>query len=301
MTTAMRNSATHPLAVDSVAARPGHGRIGLVACPGRHDPGATGGGWARDLASDLDALRAWGAAAVTTLVGEAELALLGVAPMGRAVTARGMTWIHLPIVDMSVPDMAFEHAWRDDAGPRLHALLAAGRDIVLHCRAGRGRTGMIAARLLVEAGTPPDAAIRIVRAARPGAIETASQEAYVRRLQDRGASWPELRSFETPTRENRSVGLDRGTGFPAERHWLHDATRADSTGGRAAGDSRAILLLAAARGRCVRSGGACRDLAKPWRGWKLGTSLIRSLLLDAARGDGPPAGRRRIRRPGAMP
>lgn len=178
----MRTSLTHPLAIDSLAPHAGAGRIGLVSCPGRNDPQASGGGWARDLATDLDAIRAWGAAAVVTLVTAEELALLGVAAMGREVTARGMAWIHLPIADMTVPDAAFERAWRDAAGPRLHGLLAAGRDIVLHCRAGLGRTGMIAARLLVETGTPPDAAIRAIRTARPGTIETPAQEGYVRGL-----------------------------------------------------------------------------------------------------------------------
>ena len=175
----MRTSLTHPLAIDSVVPRPGAGRIGLVSCPGRHDPHASGGGWARDLAADLDAIRAWGAVAVMTLVEADELALLGVAAMGREVAARGMAWIHLPIADMTVPDAAFERAWREDAGPRLHALLARRRDVVLHCRAGLGRTGTIAARLLVETGTPADAAIRAIRAARPGAIETPAQERYV--------------------------------------------------------------------------------------------------------------------------
>jgi len=178
----MRTSLTHPLAIDSLVPRPGAGRIGLVSCPGRHDPHASGGGWERDLAADLDAIRAWGAVAVMTLVEADELALLGVAAMGREVAARGMAWIHLPIADMNVPSAAFERAWHDAAGPRLLALLAEGRDIDLHCRAGLGRTGTIAARLLVETGTPPDAAIRAIRAARPGAIETPAQEHYVRAL-----------------------------------------------------------------------------------------------------------------------
>jgi len=43
-----------------------------------------------------------------------------------------------------------------------------------------GRTGTIAARLLIEFGLNPDDAIKEVRASRSGAIETSSQEQYVR-------------------------------------------------------------------------------------------------------------------------
>ena len=53
--------------------------------------------------------------------------------------------------------------------------------MALHCRDGRDRTGMVAARLLVELGCHPSDAINRVRGARPGAIATAEQEAYVRR------------------------------------------------------------------------------------------------------------------------
>jgi len=50
----------------------------------------------------------------------------------------------------------------------------------VHCRGGLGRSGMIAARMLVELGTPADEAIARVRSARPGAVETSEQVAYVR-------------------------------------------------------------------------------------------------------------------------
>ena len=50
----------------------------------------------------------------------------------------------------------------------------------VHCRGGLGRAGMISARLLVESGVEPNAAIERVRAARPGAIETPQQEEWVR-------------------------------------------------------------------------------------------------------------------------
>ena len=48
---------------------------------------------------------------------------------------------------------------------------------------GLGRTGMIAARILVEMGLSAELAIKSVREARPGTIETAAQEAYVRTLE----------------------------------------------------------------------------------------------------------------------
>jgi hypothetical protein len=43
-----------------------------------------------------------------------------------------------------------------------------------------GGASMIAARLLVEEGVPPEVAIGRVRSARPGAIETLDQENWVR-------------------------------------------------------------------------------------------------------------------------
>ena len=179
--TVPRTSSSHPLPILPVLPAPAAGRIGITFCPGKIDPEATPAPWLRDLALDLDVIRDWRAVAVVTLVEASELTLLGVPGLGAEVARRGMTWVHLPIVDMSVPDAAFEARWVA-AGAELRALLAAGHDIVVHCRGGLGRAGMIAARLLVEFGAAPDDAIRIVRTARPGAIETAAQESHVRAI-----------------------------------------------------------------------------------------------------------------------
>jgi len=181
-------SETHPLRIEPVAA-PGGGLIGMTFCPGKVQPGGLGGNWRRSLATDLDAVRDWGAAAVVTLMEEHELARYEVAAMGAEVAARGMAWLHLPIVDADVPREAFEAAWRE-AGPRLRALLGEGRRVLLHCRGGLGRTGTIAARLLVELGTAPAGAVAAVRAARAGTIETRAQEAYVMGLAAPGRPGP---------------------------------------------------------------------------------------------------------------
>lgn len=175
-----RTSHSHPLQIAEVRASPAHGRIGITFCPGKHDQWAATGAWARDLGVDLDAIAAWGARLVLTLVEPAELTALRVPQLGHEVHGRGMAWMHLPIADFSTPCQDFERKW-ESRGPQIRSLLRAGEDMVVHCKGGLGRAGMIAARLLVELGMDPEQAIKDVRRARKGAIETTSQLALVRR------------------------------------------------------------------------------------------------------------------------
>ncbi len=175
-----RTSWTHPLQIAEVRASPSHGRIGITFCPGKHDNAAATGAWARDLATDLGVISAWGARLVLTLVEPAELAALKVPGLGAEIRGLGIDWRHLPIADYSVPTDAFERQWETHGGD-IRALLCSGADVLVHCKGGLGRAGMIAARLLVELGMPPELAIRDVRRARQGAIETPAQLALVRR------------------------------------------------------------------------------------------------------------------------
>lgn len=175
-----RTSKTHPLEIAVVQVTPVHGRIGITFCPGKHDSFAMTGAWERDLATDLDVIANWGARLVLTLIEPAELDVLQVPDLGPEVRRRGMDWRHLPVADYSVPTPAFEVQW-ETHGKEIRALLRSGGDILVHCKGGLGRAGMIAARLLVELGMPPEQAIREVRKARKGAIETQDQEDLVRR------------------------------------------------------------------------------------------------------------------------
>ncbi len=76
------------------------------------------------------------------------------------------------------PDHPLLAAWRKH-GPGLISGLSDGSRVLVHCKGGLGRAGTIAALMLVELGMTVDEAIRTVRAARPGAIETRAQEAFV--------------------------------------------------------------------------------------------------------------------------
>lgn len=173
-----RTSVSHPLRIDVATTAEG-GQIGMTLCPGRRDRLSVDGPWDRDLDADLELIAAWRPSLVITLVEDAEFALLGVPAFGEAVLQKGLRWRHVPLPDAGVPDAAFELAWRS-VGAEARTVLRNGGRLLLHCRAGLGRTGMIAARLLVELGESPADAIAKVRAARSGTIETAAQERHVR-------------------------------------------------------------------------------------------------------------------------
>jgi ADP-ribosyl-[dinitrogen reductase] hydrolase len=175
----MRTSETDPLRIDFVHASPEIGGVGITFCPGKKQRWSISGEWSRDLGADIAAISASGAAAVVTLVEQAEIDRLSVCSLGEEVIGAHMAWYHLPIRDVSVPCGRFEREW-SAVGPALRACLRDGFPVVVHCRGGLGRAGMVAARLLVELGSDPDVAIRLVREARPGAIETEAQAQNVR-------------------------------------------------------------------------------------------------------------------------
>lgn len=181
-----KTSASHPMRIDSVTAGNKCGRIGLTFCPGKKQRNAETGTWDRDLSADLEAVRNFGAKALVTLMPEDELQSLGVSgELLRAASERmNIEWYQLPIPDAGIPGQDFERVWVS-TGRRLREVLREGSHIVIHCKGGLGRTGMIAARLLVELGADEKEAMQSVRRVRPGAIETSQQEEYILTLKKR--------------------------------------------------------------------------------------------------------------------
>jgi hypothetical protein len=160
-----------PLDTYTVAVPETGGTIIITPCPGKRQ---------RDLGLDLDHLKSLGAEAVVTMVQGRELDMLSVRDIGEKCEERGLIWLHCPIPDFDGPGAAFERAWADGAGERARAILRRGGTVVSHCRGGIGRAGTVASRLLIELGAAsPDEALRRVRTARPGAVETWEQEQHV--------------------------------------------------------------------------------------------------------------------------
>lgn len=157
-----------PLKIDTVRVKGVDGVIGITSCPGLRDD-CIFDLYSDSLVNDLQSIRSWGADIVVTLLEESELYSLGVSDLSKYVLAMEMVWLHLPVRNMSVPDEDAEEKWRISI-LCLCNLLRQGQRVVVHCREGVGRAGLIAARLVIGLGVPAAEAVRTVQKARPGAL-----------------------------------------------------------------------------------------------------------------------------------
>ena len=96
----------------------------------------------------------------------------------KSIYEHKLHWYHLPIYDMGAPDKDFKYKW-ETTKVLLKNELIDGKNIVLHCRGGKGRAGTIAAILLVEFNYEKQEAIDLVRSRRKGAIESKIQEDFI--------------------------------------------------------------------------------------------------------------------------
>jgi len=153
-------------------------KIGMSHCPGRNHLDSQGRRWTGDLAADLVTIEDWGAQALVSLIEAHEYAYLGVPDLASQIQRCHFDWYHLPIQDMGAPDKDFLRAWAKD-GPSILQHLRDGKNILVHCAGGLGRTGTLVARLLIDFGMAPVTAIETVRRVRPGAIESTAQEDHI--------------------------------------------------------------------------------------------------------------------------
>ncbi|HET8986298.1 MAG TPA: cyclin-dependent kinase inhibitor 3 family protein [Trueperaceae bacterium] len=186
----VRTSLTHPLDVFWIdpAAHGGSGRLGLTYAPGKCGRAPVSGvDWQRDLGLDLDRLRGHHAAdLLVSLMETFEYELLGIPTLFAEARARGIEVVHLPIVDTEAPATHQVPEVFELIGDVRDAL-AKGRTVVIHCRGGQGRTGMLAAAVLTSYGHGADAAIALVRAVQPRAVESSAQQRFVENAADRYA------------------------------------------------------------------------------------------------------------------
>lgn len=123
---------------------------------------------------DLGAIRAWAPDVVVSMTTGAEMAQDGAGDFGRDVAGLEAKWFHLPIEDFGTPPPDIIQHWAE-IGVDIRMALSKGARVLVHCRGGCGRSGMIVLRMMIECGEASDAALARLRALRPCAVETEGQ------------------------------------------------------------------------------------------------------------------------------
>ena|SRR5215813_4341028 len=149
---------------------PWPGKLGLAARP-------RGGDW---LARDLADWRSADISSVVSLLTPEENQELGLGEEGSGTKEQGMTFRRFPIPDLAVPasEAKLVRLLED-----VDHDLSNGRNVLIHCRQGIGRTGLVAISLLVTKGMSPGAAVDVVSAARGLPVpETDEQRRWIDRF-----------------------------------------------------------------------------------------------------------------------
>lgn len=162
---------THPIFPISIASS--SAQLILTPCPATKEV---------DLQTSLAQLKGAGAEAILTLMTQDELDKNQLSAIGVSVKALGMAWYHLPIRDDHLPEQPFMDAWAN-AAPAVQRLLDQGKSIAVHCKGGSGRTGLVAAQILLQRGEAIEPLMARIKAVRPNAFTLACQRDYLTNLE----------------------------------------------------------------------------------------------------------------------
>lgn len=132
---------------------------------GRSLAGSARPGLLAELDDDLAFLRGQGIVRIVSLTRR---------PLEASAATEGLSLLHFPVADMGIPTpRACEGLCRSLADD------LDERPVLLHCRGGLGRTGTLAACLLVTLGRDPERALAEVRAVNPNYIQSPAQVGFI--------------------------------------------------------------------------------------------------------------------------
>ncbi len=141
----------------------------LTPCPGTK--GVT-------LEKSIKQLKEQGVTAIVTALSLPELKACGMEDLPIKTQEQGLRWFNAPIEDDCAPNECFLAQWKSFSCT-LHAALDKGEKVALHCMGGSGRTGLLAAHLLLERDWSLESIIQKVQALRPGAFTKPVQISYI--------------------------------------------------------------------------------------------------------------------------
>ena len=134
-----------------------------------------------DFPADIKEILNWMPSAIISLTEKKEMENLGMRGFHSVMAKKNISWLHFPIKDFGTVDKHREVLW-NTISKNVHQKINEGSRILVHCRGGCGRTGMIVLRIMVEFGENPDKALQRLRKICPCAVETKDQENWAKLL-----------------------------------------------------------------------------------------------------------------------
>ena len=133
-----------------------------------------------------DEVRSWresGVDVIVSLLTSDENTELGLTEEGKTVENQGLAFVSFPINDYGVPQSEVSVL---QLAEKLTQSLSAGKCVGIHCRQSVGRSGLLAAVLLVVSGEDPVKAFEIVRIGRGAPVpDTNEQREWVYSLAEK--------------------------------------------------------------------------------------------------------------------
>jgi protein-tyrosine phosphatase len=142
---------------------PWPGKLGILARP-------RGADW---LPDEIAGWKETGVHVVVSLLTQSETSELGLTDESELVQERGLTFITFPISDYSVPG---SRERTEELIAKLEDLLTQGHSVGIHCRAGIGRSSLVAACVLVNSGESPQDAFEQITIARGCRVPDTSEQ-----------------------------------------------------------------------------------------------------------------------------
>src|SRR5258708_10640129 len=142
---------------------PWRGRLAVATRP-------RGGDWLDDETSGR---RRAGLALVVSLLESEEAAQLDLVQEAGVAKSKGVDFISFPIPDRGVP--ASMQAALSLLG-KIAKVLGAGKNVAVHCRQGIGRSGSIAARVLVTSGIWVEKSSEVVSVSRGQSVQVTTHQ-----------------------------------------------------------------------------------------------------------------------------
>lgn len=133
----------------------------FTPCPGTKDV---------PLREAVEQVAQAGAKAVITLMPNEELVRNEATDLPEVCEDLGLEWFHLPIEDDQAPEDAFLESWKADKAT-LFSLLDKQQATAIHCKGGSGRTGLMAAIIMLERGYSLEDATQQIKALRPRSLK----------------------------------------------------------------------------------------------------------------------------------